>query len=175
MVVVVGLVVGVAVGVLDSGSKGKRGMRLVALAGPVLQESGRLMGVILGVVGESLAGENMGLCLRYGYTAVIIAVDGLVWARLNYVTENGLGPGSPEEDCPLGAHFEAIFAVAVGCEDVVEGVEVLVVGGTAGDSDILHCLQAVVLDVGGPPQAPLAVAAAEGEQEAPETAMGLGN
>lgn len=169
----VGLVVGVAVGVLDSESKGKRGMRLVALAGPV-QESGRLVGVILGVVGELLAGGNMGLYLRYGYTAVIIAVDGLVWAHLNYATEKGLGPGSPEEDYPLRAHFEAIFAVAVGCEDVVEGVEVLV-GGTAGGSDILHCLQAVVLDVGGPPQAPSAVAAVEGEQQAPETVMGLGS
>lgn len=162
------LVAGVAVGVLDFGSKGKRGMRLVALAGPVLQESGRLVEVILGVVGELFAGGNMGLYLQYGYTAVIIAVDGLVWARLNYATEKGLGPGSPEEDCPLNIHFEAIFAVAAKCEDVVEGVGVLVVGGTAGGSDILHCSQAVVLYVGGPPQAPSAEAAAEGEQQAPE-------
>lgn len=75
---VVRLVVDVAVGVLDSGSEqeeGNRGTRPVALVGLVLQESGYLAGVAVGVVGELLAGGDIGLCLRYGYTVV---VDGLV-------------------------------------------------------------------------------------------------
>lgn len=127
-------------------------MRLVALALD-RQESGHLAGGIVGVVGKLPAG---GLCLGCGYTATMVAVaDGLAWPGV-------LVPGSPAENYPLNAHFEASLAVAAVC--VVGDVEVLVVGTVVG---ILRCSQAVVLEFGDFLQALLAKAVVEEEQQVP--------
>lgn len=152
----------VAVGVMnDLGSErgeGKRGMRLVALVELVRQRSGHLTGEIVGVVGSSSDGWSL---LR-GYTAAVVAFDGLAWVRLNVVNE-APGFGSPRKDCPLSVHFEANLAVA---EDFVEDVEVLVVE-IVGDSDILRT---VVLGVGDSPQVLLATVVMGEEQQVPGTA-----